>query len=72
MKQRNLKDLVQPGKLVSFTKYRKGYLYYLTDCGFEFPVPVADLGDASCMNVEKASMYMRYIRKHLEHSPELT
>ena len=72
MQKRNLKELVQPGKMVTFVKYRKGNLYYKTDCGFEFPVPVSDLGDAYCNATEKASMYMRYMRKHLEHATEMS
>ena len=41
-------DMVKGGKKVHFVRYRKGHLYYVTECGFEFPVPIGDLGDASC------------------------
>ncbi|MNL76691.1 hypothetical protein D3C87_2027000 [compost metagenome] len=47
-------------------KFRKGDLWYRTELGFEFPVPVADAGDASFEAVIKASMLMRYIRKHAQ------
>ena len=48
----------------TFVKFRKGDLWYRTELGFEFPVPVADAGDASFDAAIKASMLMRYIRKH--------
>jgi hypothetical protein len=53
-------------KQVTFVKYRKGELIYVTECGFEFPVPVADAGDGIFLAKDKALMYMRYIRKHIE------
>ena len=36
-----LKELVK-GKKVRFSYYRNGELWYRTDDGFEFPVPIAD------------------------------
>lgn len=53
-------------KQVTFVRYRKGELIYVTECGFEFPVPVADAGDGIFLAKDKALMYMRYIRKHIE------
>lgn len=52
---------------VTFIYYRKGFLYYTTECGFEFPVPVDDTGDATFNAVEEAPMLMRYIRKHISN-----
>lgn len=60
-----IKDMVNHGKRVTFTRYRKGHLYYVTECGFEFPVPIEDTGDATFNSDEKAMLLMRYIRKHL-------
>lgn len=54
-------------KHVTFVKYRKGELIYVTECGFEFPVPVADTGDGIFLAQDRALMYMRYIRKHIEN-----
>ncbi len=51
--------------LVTFLYYRKGSLWYRTDSGFDFPVPVEDTGDASFLATDKAMMFMRYIRKHM-------
>ena len=38
-----LKELVK-GKKVRFRFYRDGEIWYATDGGFEFPVPIADTG----------------------------
>lgn len=41
----NIKDLVKDGKKVSFLFYQKGELWYETECGFKFSVPIEDTGD---------------------------
>lgn len=61
-----LKELVGSGQMANITHYRKGDVWYCTDGGFDFPVPISDAGDATLQSTEKASMLMRYIRKHLE------
>jgi len=53
-------------KIVKFVKYRKGELFYETECGFMFPVPIEDTGDGEFLAQDKAMMFMRYIRKHIE------
>lgn len=63
----NLKEMVSGGKQVRFVRFRKGELFYETECGFEFPVPVEDTGDASFLAEDKAMMFMRYIRKHIKN-----
>lgn len=62
----NIKDMVRDGKKVIFTHYRKGHLYYQTESGFEFPVPISDIGDATFEAEDKAMLFMRYIRKALD------
>lgn len=52
-------------KKVEFSFYRAGNLYYKTECGIEFPVPIADAGEATFLKEDKAILFMRYIRKHL-------
>jgi hypothetical protein len=42
-----IKDMVKDGKRVRFVCYRAQTLYYTTECGFEFPVPIEDIGDAT-------------------------
>ena len=66
----NLKDMVSNNKRVSFVRYQKGELWYVTECGFEFPVAISDTGDASFSNEDKALLFMRWIRKHIENINE--
>jgi hypothetical protein len=64
---KTLKDFVASGKVVTFTRFKYGSLYYVTDCGFEFPVPASDIsGESELQPVEKAMALMKWIRKHLE------
>ena len=60
-----LLDMVKDKK-VHFSFYREGELWYKTDDGFEFPVPISDIGNATFLAEDKAILFMRYIRKHLE------
>ena len=57
--------MVKPGKSVSFVRYQNKELWYITDCGFEFPVPIEDTGEAAFIRHDKAMLFMRWIRKHL-------
>jgi len=66
----SIKEMVAPGKVVRFVRYRKGFLWYVTETRFEFPVPVEDTGDADFLAEDKAMMFMRYIRKHLDSMAE--
>lgn len=66
----SIKEMVKDGKQVSFQFYRHGELWYKTECGFEFPVPVDDIGDATFLAQDKAMLFMRYIRKHLANIEE--
>jgi hypothetical protein len=78
-KKYDIKEMVRDGKKVRFVRYRKGELIYVTECGFEFPVPVykteivagevvydtSEIGDGVFHFEEKAMLLMRYIRKHI-------
>ena len=63
----NLKEMVTSGKKVHFQFYRENELWYKTDSGFEFPVPTADAGTGVFLAEDKAILFMRYIRKHIEY-----
>jgi len=54
------------GQQVHFQYYRDNELWYKTDSGFLFPVPVSDVGNATFMRDDKAIYLMRYIRKYRE------
>lgn len=60
-----IKELVQ-NKSVRFTHYQFGDLWYITEDGFKFPVPVSDTGTGRFEATDRAIFFMRYIRKHLE------
>lgn len=61
-----IKDEVIDNKKVNFAFYRSGNLYYTTDSGFLFPVPISDIGEATFLAQDKAILFMRYIRKQIE------
>ncbi len=61
----SIKDMVKDGKKVVFIRFKEGELWYRTECGFEFPVPVEDTGTATFLPEDKAMLFMRYIRKHI-------
>jgi hypothetical protein len=62
----SIKDMVKDGKKATFAYYKQNELWYITEDGFEFPVPVDDTGDGVFHAVERAMLLMRYIRKHLQ------
>ena len=62
----SIKDMVKDNKRVTFVRFKDGELWYSTEDGFEFPVPVADIGSATLLATDKALLFMRYIRKHVE------
>ena len=52
-------------QVVRFQYYRDNQLWYATECGFIFPVPISDIGNATFLNEDRAILFMRYIRKYL-------
>ena len=61
----DIKEMVRNNKKVTFIFYRQKELWYKTECGFEFPVPIDDTGNGVFLNEDKAMLFMRYIRKQL-------
>jgi len=66
----DLKDMVRDDKKVRFLHYRNRELWYITETGFTFPVPISDCGDATFLSEDKAILFMRYIRQHIDHLEE--
>jgi hypothetical protein len=62
----NIKEMVNNDKVVNFVYYRDGNLWYETECGFRFPVPIEDIGNATFNAQDRAMLFMRYIRKHIK------
>lgn len=63
---KNIKDMVKNNQKANFIAYKESNLYYTTECGFVFPVPISDIGDGVFNATEKAMLLMRYIRKQIE------
>ena len=66
----DIKEIVRDNT-VSFAKYRQGFAYYTVRVPSEgedyvFPVPLADIGDATLLAKDKAMVFMRYIRKAID------
>jgi len=59
-------EMVKHGQKVQFTHYRQQQLWYATECGFAFPVPIDEAGDAAFLAEDKALLFLRYIRSHYE------
>jgi hypothetical protein len=62
----NIKEIVK-NQNAHFVFYRDQSLFYETDNGFLFSVPISDAGSATINSEEKAIFLMRYIRKHIAH-----
>lgn len=62
---RTLKEMVTNNQKVRFRYYRDHELWYATECGFEFPVPVNDTGTGIFNAEDKAIRFMRWIRRHM-------
>jgi len=63
---RTLKQMVENGQKVRFQYYRDRELWYATECGFEFPIPIDDTGTGMFKVEDRAILFMRWIRKHQE------
>lgn len=64
MKIPELKDEVK-GK-VYFVCLKNRELWYKTDSGFEFPIPLEDSEGGIFLNEDKASLFMRWMRKRIQ------
>jgi hypothetical protein len=58
-----VKEMIK-GK-VRFQFYRDRMLYYVTENGITFPVPIDDAGTATFLAEDKGLLFMRYIRRFL-------
>ncbi len=65
-KTRTIREMVENNQKVRFRFYRDGQLWYGTECDFEFPVPISEAGTATFLAEDKAILFMRYIRRHIE------
>lgn len=57
----NIKQAVKG--IVTFKYYRDGALWYSTEAGDIFPVPIEDAGSSTFNDVENGMLLMRWMRK---------
>lgn len=65
MRIMDIKSLYRTQERVTFTHFANGEFWYQTASGFAFPVPLQDIGTATMLASDKATLFVRYIRKHL-------
>lgn len=63
---RTLKEMVVNKQKVTFRYYRDGELWYATECGFEFPVPINDTGTGIFRAEDRAIRFMRWLRRQIQ------
>ena len=57
-----LTELIK-GKVAVFEEFHSGNLFYTIDDSFRFPVPVNELDGATVSRIEKASVFMKWIKR---------
>jgi len=62
----DLKSLVDNNSKVYFDFYSDGELWYRTESGFQFPITIEEAKGDIFKAEDKAILFMRYIRKHIE------
>jgi len=60
----DIKRAVEKARVVRFEYYRDGALWYMTEFDELFPVPIEDIGNATFLHLDKAMLFMRYMRKY--------
>ena len=62
----DIKQLYKTKEKVHFQYFKDGDFWYQTESGFLFPVPLADLEGAQMNAEDKATLFVRYIKKWIE------
>jgi hypothetical protein len=57
----DIKRLYTTGETVVFTHFVNGEFWYQTKDGFAFPVPLSEIGSATLLATDKATLFVRYI-----------
>jgi hypothetical protein len=71
MSELTVKDFVTKDNVAYFDSFRAGFFYYTiykhsSDIGYQFQIPLDDIGTATLKNEEKSVFMMRWIRKSIE------
>lgn len=60
---RTVKEMVRDRRIVSLKYYKDGILWYSTECGFIFPVPIKEVEGTKVYSEDKAMVFMKYIKR---------
>jgi hypothetical protein len=68
LKGNNMNTIIEmvKDKKVKFICFKDNELIYSTECGFEFPISLEEAKGATFLPEDKATLFMRWIRKHLK------
>jgi hypothetical protein len=62
-----LTEIVAKGKIAHLVRFKNNNLWYITQDGFEFPVPATDIsGESELLPTEPAIALMKWIRQHIK------
>jgi hypothetical protein len=64
---RTLKEMIVNNQKVRFSRYRDGNLWYETECGFRFPVLIAEAGTGTLAAEDRALLFMRSFGDRSRH-----
>lgn len=62
----NIKDCVGKDKNVTFVKFQNNEMWYECDNGFQFPIPLYDLQEATFLAKDKSSLFLRWITRQIK------
>ena len=60
----NIEQILQKNESVNFTFFLSGKLWYRTESGFKFPVPIKGSGQSVFLNEDRANRFYPYIKAH--------
>ena len=62
----NLDKILKDNESVRFMFFLAGKLWYRTESGFKFPVPIKGSGQSVFLNEDCANRFYPYIKAHVE------
>jgi len=63
---KNVSKILENNESVSFMFFLSGKLWYRTESGFKFPVPIKGSGQSVFLNEDRANRFYPYIKAHAE------
>ena len=63
---KNIDKILNDNETVCFMFFMSGKLWYRTESGFKFPVPVKGSGQSVFLNEDRAKRFYPYIKAHAE------